>query len=660
MMYSQGASLPLAPGHATLTDGVWGAAFDRSRATTVPTMRDDLFDADLSHAVENFRVAAGRAEGSHEGPPFLDGDLYKWLEAAAATLAHHPDPELDATLDELIALIGSAQRPDGYIHTPTLIAERARDGDITLADRLNFETYNLGHLMTAGCLHHEATGKDSLLGLGVRAAEFIISLVDNNPDLIARSAICPSHYMGTVELYRTTGDERFLQLAKDLVRLRDLVATSGYGGDDNQDRVPLAGAEHVVGHAVRANYLYAGLADLLLESPNPDLAARLERLWDDVATSKVYLTGGHGALYDGASPDGYPWQGEITKVHQSYGRPYQLPHTTAHNETCATIGNILWAWRMLLRTGEVRYADAIDVAVNNTLLASIGLDGASYFYTNPLRQVAGLPYPLRRAGDTALDPVPAPPPSDERLRQRYLSCFCCPPNIARTLARLPEYCYSATTDGLQVHQFASGTATAEVDGGTLALAQATDYPRDGRVVVTVTAAPSGAATIAVRVPGWADGATLTVNGADSPATPGTYAELTRTWAVGDEIALDLPMRVRKIVAHRLVEEATNQVAVQRGPVVHCLETHDLPDGVRPGDVLLPRSATFTERTLTIAGNEVVALEAEALVRPVGDPDALYAELTTADPRPVTVRLIPYYAWANRGPSEMTVWLPVAW
>ena len=657
-MYHATASAPLDLRAVGLTHGLWAEAWARCRTVTVPTMRHDLFDARLSGAVENFRVAAGRADGGHVGPPFLDGDLYKWMEAAIATLTQRDDPELEETLDQIIALIGEVQRSDGYVHTPTQIQHKLAGTDGTLADRLSFESYNLGHLMTAACLHHRVTGKTTMLTLAENAAGFLISLVENTPEVIARSAICPSHYMGTVELHRTTGDPRYRQLAHDLIRLRELVPASGLGGDDNQDRIPLTETEAVVGHAVRANYLYAGLADLLLEDEDPELAARLDRLWTDVATSKVYLTGGHGALYDGASPDGYPWQEQITKVHQSYGRPFQLPQTTAHNETCATIGNILWAWRMLLRTGDARFADAIDVAVNNTLLASIGLDGASYFYTNPLRQVRGLPFPLRRAGDTALDPVPAPPPSDERLRQRYLSCFCCPPNIARTLARLPELCYSVTADGIMVHQFAAGTVTVDTPSGRLGIEQHTDYPREGRVVLVVTEAPEGDTSIGVRIPGWATDATLTVVGDDTPAEPGTYARVTRRWRVGDTVELDLPMRVRRLTAHHLVEEATNQVALQRGPVVYCLEHHDLDGDARPAEVLLPRRATFTQRRMTIAGTEVVALDAEVLRRPVQDD--LYADLPDEDPTQIAATFIPYHAWANRGPSEMTVWLPLHW
>ncbi|WP_344676522.1 glycoside hydrolase family 127 protein [Tessaracoccus defluvii] len=654
------ASAQLPVGSATLTFGPWAERFEHVRDRAVPTMRDDLFDDVLSGARHNFEVATGRADGAHQGPPFLDGDLYKWLEAAVALLAQGDDPELDTCVEDLVSLIAEAQRADGYLHTPTQIAQLQRGADETLADRLNFETYNLGHLMTAACLHHAVTGRTTLLAVAERAAGFLINLIADNPDLVARSAICPSHYMGTVELFRTTGDSRYLQLARDLITLRDRVPASGLGGDDNQDRLTFAETEAVVGHAVRSNYLYAGIADLLLEEPDEDVAARLTRLWEDVANAKVYLTGGHGALYDGASPDGFPWQEQITKVHQSYGRPYQLPQITAHNETCATIGNMLWSWRMLLRTGEVRYADSIEVAVNNTLFGSIGIGDPGYFYTNPLRQVGDLPYPLRRAGDTALDPVPAPPPSDERLRQRYLSCFCCPPNIVRTIARLSEYCYSALPDGLMIHQYAGGRGTVTTADGELAVEQHTDYPRSGTVRIVVTAAPSSPTTLAIRVPTWAVGATLSLNGEAVDAIPGRYAKVRRGWSVGDEIVLELPLSARKLVSHALVEETTNQVAIQRGPVVYCVESTDLPDGVRPSDLLIPRHAEFTEATATIDGAEIVTLSTVAARRPAVDPDALYADLPTDDPTDVAVTLIPYAAWANRGASEMSVWLPLRW
>lgn len=314
---------------------------------------------------------------------------------------------------------------------------------------------------------------------------------------------------------------------------------------------------------------------------------------------------------------------------------------------------------MLSLTGEARYADVIEQIAYNSLLASISLDGAEYFYTNPLRQVRDLPFPLRRPGDTAIHPVPSPPPSDERLRERYLSCFCCPPNIARTLARFHERAASLSPDGLFVHQY--GGSSIDLAGGLLSLREDSDYPWNEQITFTVTAAAEGGLPVHLRIPGWSTGATITVNGeAVAASEPGTYTRLERTWAEGDVIVLTLPMPVRVLRGHRLAEEITNQVAVRRGPVVYALESTDLPDGVVLEQAAVRRGASFEMTTGEIAGSSVTVLTTQLAVIPDADEDALYADLDEAALQTVPVTLIPYFAWGNRGPSEMSVWLPVVW
>lgn len=665
-------STSVAPGSVTLTDGPWRALHERVAAVTVPTMSALLHDPAVGHALENFRIAAGDAPGGHAGPPFMDGDTYKWLEAAAALQSWQHDDDRAAWIAEATDVIGRAQRADGYIHTQTQIAQAAAkpasgdgqaagllgQGTTALADRLNFETYNLGHLMTAGAVLQRATGDPALLELGRRAADYIDHLWRNRTDLLARSAICPSHYMGVVELYRETRDERYLELAKALLDIRDRVATSGQGGDDNQDRLPLREQRVIAGHAVRSTYLYAGVADVVAETGDAELLAVLENLWRDLVTSKLYVTGGCGALYDGASPDGNPEQGVITRVHQSFGRPYQLPQATAHNESCASIGLVLWAWRMLALTGESHYADTIEQVLVNALPAMIGLDGRSYFYTNALRQVAGLPYDLRRPGDTAIRPVPAPPPSDERMRQEWLSCFCCPPNIARILAELPYLLHAVTPDGLRIDQYVSSDVRVEVAGKPFAVAIRSDLEgpqSQGTVTITVTEAAQ--ATLRVRVPGWAPEAVVSVNGDAVGAREHGYAVVERDWQVGDVVTLTMQLRVRTLVAHPFAEEATNQVAIVRGATVYCLESMDV--AVPVARVLVPRKIVWEPSETDIAGTTVTALRGTCLAAPE-QAEGLYAELATADPVPVEVTLVPYAVWANRGPSEMSVWLPVAW
>lgn len=649
---------PVDTSGARWASGFWRDVHDRTRDVTVPQIWGSLSDPEVSPGLRNFRIAAGLEQGEHHGPPFTDGDLYKWFEAAVNSLETDPDAELADRLEELAGLIASVQRADGYLHTPTAIAERNGTATVALADRFNFETYNLGHLISAAVRHHEVTGSETLLGAARAAARFLEHLAADKPLELARSAICPSHYMAVVDLYRATGDERYLRLAEAFVRVRDDFED---GGDDNQDRVPVREQTVVAGHAVRANYLYAGLADLVAETGDTTLLAVLENLWDDVVSSKLYLTGGCGALYDGASPDGHPWQREISRVHQAYGRPYQLPHTTAHAESCANIGMILWSERMLALTGDARYADVIEQIAFNSLLASISLDGGAYFYTNALRQVRGLPFPLRRPGDTGQPVVPAPPPSDERLRQSYLPCFCCPPNIARTLASLHTRAASVSERGLFVHLYSGSEIRADDGPGRrLSLREQSDYPWDGRIELTVLEA-SGDMPLHLRVPGWSRGATLTVNGEPvAVSAPGSYTRVERDWAPGDVVELVLPMPVRVLRGHRLAEELTNQAAVQRGPVVYCLESADLPRGVRLEQAAWRRGTHLRTVDAQIGDTRFVALDGELAVLPLESAGGLYEDLEDTALGTAGARLVPYFAWGNRGPGEMSVWLPVVW
>jgi DUF1680 family protein len=629
-------SVPL--GASRWTGGFWHEQFERCRNVMVPNMWRLLNDPDIAHAYANFLVAAGDRPGTHRGPKWHDGDFYKWLEAAAAVYAMTRDECLNALMDEVIDTIGKAQREDGYLHTPVLIAQR----DAEFRDRLDFETYNMGHLMTAACVHFRATRKRSLLDIACRAAEYLYRFYQSAAPELARNAICPSHYMGVIELYRTTGDLKYLELGKSLVEIRDLVTG---GADDNQDRLPFRQQTSVVGHAVRANYLYAGVADVVAETGDHSLLETLQSLWTDVVTHKMYLTGGCGALYDGASPYGSADQASITRVHQAYGRDYQLPSATAHNETCASIGNVLWNWRMLSLTGEARFADTLELALFN-LLSGIGLDGTSFFYTNTLRQV-DLPFELRWS----------------RTRTPYISCFCCPPNIVRTIAESSGFAYSVSDNAVWVNLYGSSTLeTCLPSGARLRLTQRTDYPWDGQIVVRVDDAPGEELALRLRIPAWAHGATINVNGTTQRVQAGEYHEVRRTWHAGDTVELELPLRARVMQAHPLVEEVRNQVAVMRGPLVYCLESTDLSSDVRVTDVHVPRTIELTNTTSTEGPLEgMTLLKGNALSYPedTGFGTSLYRELANGPARDTEITLIPYFAWANRGASEMSVWLPLA-
>jgi DUF1680 family protein len=637
-------SVPLAD--VRWTGGFWGEQFERCHQVMIPNMWRLLEDPTISHAYTNFRIAAGYEEGNHRGPQWNDGDFYKWLEGVAAVYAVTKDPELDALMDRLITLFGEVQRADGYIHTPVIIKQRQGLAEAErFQERLDFETYNLGHLMTTACVHYRATGKSTLLDLACKAADYLYRFyIESSPEL-ARNAICPSHYMGVIELYRTTGDPRYLELGRNLVEIRDLVTN---GGDDNQDRVPFREQDRAVGHAVRANYLYAGVADIVAETGDESLMAVLESLWQSVVTQKMHITGGCGALYDGASPDGSPAQHTITRVHQAYGRAYQLPNSTAHNETCANIANAMWNWRMLLLTGEARFADVMELVFYNSALAGISLDGKKFFYTNTLRQVDDLPYKLRWS----------------RTRSEYISCFCCPPNLVRMIAEVNGYAYSLSTDALWVHLYGSSVLeTTTASGDTLQVTQESSYPWDGSIRLTIDRPTSSVRVLMVRIPGWAKSATVTVNDepiAEKPV-PGTYCRIERAWGAGDVVAIELPMPVRLLQSHPLVEETRNQVAVMRGPVVYCLESPDLPAGVRPIDVALARNSHFTVETGSVPGEPLTGIPAlmGTGVSRVAGPSwtgQLYQEVTPPVTRECPIKLIPYYAWDNRGKSEMTVWL----
>ncbi len=627
------------------TGGFWAERFDVCHQAMIPNMWKLLEDSRVSHAYDNFLVAAGQKQGRHRGPKWHDGDFLKWLEAVAFVYGMTHDEALDRQMDEIIAVIGKAQREDGYLHTPVIIEQRSQGKDASeFQERLDFETYNMGHLMTCACTHYRATGKTSLLKIAQRATDYLYDLYKKSPEIVANNAICPSHYMGVIEMYRTVHDPRYLELAKGLIDVRDQVSN---GTDHNQDRIPFRRQTEAVGHAVRANYLYAGVADIYAETGDRSLLDTLETLWRDVAYRKMYITGATGALYDGASPDGSSKHSAIQLVHQAYGRDYQLPNVTAYNESCATIGFAMWNWRMLNITGQARFADILEQVLYNGVLSTISLDGKAFFYRNTLCQLDDLPFELRWS----------------EHREPYISCFCCPPNIVRTIAEVAAYAYSLSDRGVWVNLYGSNTLDTQLpDGSAVKLTQQTDYPWDGAIRITVEEMPSAACSLFLRMPGWAREAAVRVNGqpADDRPTAGQYYELRRRWSKGDCVEVVLPETVRLMEAHPLVEEARNQVAVMRGPVVYCLESIDLPAGdVDIQEIVLSADATFNHHFDRDLLGGIMILKGQAGRLPGGDwGTTLYRELSSDTPKPVDISLVPYYAWGNRGDSEMTVWLPV--
>ncbi|MGE3312024.1 MAG: glycoside hydrolase family 127 protein [Limisphaerales bacterium] len=649
---SPGAAVrPVALNEVRWTRGFWFDRTENLRTNLVPDMIRLMEGTNVSQYLENFRIAAGLSDRRPRGAPFNDGDFYKLIESASALLAVTHDARLAQFLESAIPVIASAQRPDGYLHTPVLARARLGDSDaVPFRDRNNFELYNLGHLMTAASVHHRVTGKADLLAVARKAADFLKDTLENGPPAAARSSVCPSHIMGLVELARVTGENRYLQLARMFFSLRTPNPT---GGDDNQDRIPFEDQDHAMGHAVRANYLYAGATDLFLETRDPALWKPLGAIWTNVVRQKMYLTGGCGALYDGASPDGARNQGSITRVHQAYGRNYQLPNTTAHNETCASVGLILWNWRMFLATGEARYMDVLERALHNTVLAGVGLSGASYFYTNPLRVTDPMPADLRWS----------------RIRRPYASSFCCPPNVLRTLAESATYAYATSSNAVWINLYGASELGTELNGRRIALRQETDSPWDGRVRIRWIEAPSEEFALRLRLPSWvgseASNATPEVRVNDralelSPDVSG-YLEIRRAWRPGDTVDLVFPMPVLVIEANPLVEETLNQVALQRGPFVYCLESTDLPPDVSITSVAIPSGIDLLARKDENLLGGCVVLEGRGRVRRQTPwRGELYRPQGPTQESALAARFIPYAFWGNRGPGEMTVWFPLAW
>ena len=653
-------NLPM--GAVQWTGGFWGDRFNMLASSAIwdmwqtwntPWETLDENGKHGSHGFRNFEVAAGTVKGKHHGPPFHDGDFYKWLEACASVYAVTKDPKIDALMDKVIEQIALAQRADGYIHTPVVISERlkgidshaltenaagieiGKDQKHAFASRLNFETYNLGHLMTAGIIHKRATGKTTLFDCGKKAADFLYNFLTRDAAELSRNAICPSHYMGAAEMYRETGDQKYLTLAEGLIAIRDSVKN---GEDHNQDRHKFRDQYEAMGHAVRANYLYAGVADLYAETGEAQLMKNLSAIWSDIINHKIYIMGGCGALYDGVSPDGTTYnQPSIQQIHQAYGRQFQLPQEYAHNEICAQIGMMLFSWRMFQTTVDPQYIDNIENELYNGILSGISLDGKDFFYTEALRRTAEYPYVLRWP----------------KHRQRYISCFCCPPNTLRTLCQAQEYAYSMKGDTLWVNLYGNNSLKTK----DLEIEQTTNYPWDGKITLTVKKAKT-LKSIRLHIPGWSTEHQLTLNGqsilVEDLCQP-------RKWKKGDVIELNLPMKVRLMEANPLVEEAKNEIAVMRGPIVYCLEGQDVGGKHRINDIAIPADVQFTESKITISGHEMIALEADVPLVNCDSwrNDELYRELRPVKNAKVHIRLIPYYAWDNRGIQDMSLWLPLA-
>ncbi len=624
------------------TKGFWAERFQVCKDSMVPHLWETYTSKNICYSFQNFRVAAGLDTGRFRGPSFHDGDFYKTLEAVAALYASTKDKKLDAMMDEAIAVIAKAQREDGYVYTKSIIEQKKNGKGELFEDKLSFEAYNFGHLMTVACVHYRATGKTTLLEIAKKATEFLITFYNKATPEQARNAICPSHYMGITEMYRTTGEQKYLALAKKLIDIRGM----SEGSDDNSDRLPFRKMTEVNGHAVRANYLFAGVSDVYAETGDTTLLHTLDIMWNDVTNHKLYVTGGCGALYDGLSQEAISYKPDsIQKIQQAYGKAYQLPNLTAHNETCANIGNVLWNYRMLQLTADAKYADMIELELYNAVLSGISMDGNKFFYTNPLAATKDYPYDLRWSGG----------------RSKYISkSNCCPPNVIRTIAEVNNYMYSIGNDGLYVNLYGGNQLSTKLqDGSAIQLEQTTNYPWDGSVNITIKEASAKEMSVFLRIPAWCTSAAIKVNGKTLVQTLqfGAYNQLKRVWKAGDKIELELKMPTVLLESNPLVEETKNQVAVKRGPIVYCLESADLKSSQKVFNVAIPSNIQFVTKPITIDKGNVIALEGNAKLLQHTFTKALYKPLNTTT-QPIKIKLIPYYAWANRGQTDMTVWLPL--
>ena len=628
------------------TKGLWKERFDTCAAATVPQLQHMFESKDISHVVENFKICAGESDGEFDGTVFGDGDFYKWMESAVYTAAKTKNRELLDQIEEYIRLIGKAQQPDGYISTKQIIGEMRKNGITRMGDINDFEVYNFGHLFTAACLHKRITGKDSFMEIAVRTADYLEHLyAEAMASGEVQTAVCPSHYMGLVEMYRTTKESRYLCLAKQAVKLRDSVKN---GMDDNQDRIPLKEHDRIIGHAVRANYLYAGVADLCLEETDEDYQRVLHQVWRSLADKKIYITGGCGALYNGASPYGNFFVDQ--KIHQAYGYEYQLPNITAYNETCASLGGVFWAYRMFQMEPEAEYFDMIERMMLNTNLAALSLDGKRFFYENMLRRAKKLDYEL-------IWPL---------SRSEYILSYCCPPNLARTVAQSSEYAYTVSKDTVWLGMYGANRARIRLESGAdFCLVQDTEYPCDGRIrFVCETVRANQGIFLNLRIPGWTAGGSISVNGEErklTKAQAGTYQTVEVTDPEKTEVLLLLDMNVRYTTAHNMVEEACGQAAVERGPLVYCCESADT-EAETLDDLYLDPDAEFGTAQIEIEGRRISALETEfyRMDREGYDRNALYQPLAFRGMQKEKVRLIPYYAWDNREFGEMRIWFPVAY
>lgn len=594
--------------------------------------------------VKNFEMAAARSGKFCTIFPFDDTDIYKTIEGASFSLSLFPDKKLEAYIDTLIEKVGKAQEPDGYLYTARTInpnEPHSWSGKERWSKEReqSHELYNAGHMYEAAAAHYYATGKKSFLNIAIKNADLVCSVF--GPD---KKHVAPGHEvveMGLVKLYRITGKKEYLQTAKYFIDERGHY--DGYdakskdpwkSGSYWQDHVPVVKQEEAIGHAVRAGYLYAGMADVAALTGDEKYLQAIDKIWENMVSKKFYVQGGLGAVPQG----------------ERFGENYELPNSTAYNETCAAIANVYWNHRMFLLHGDAKYMDVLEKSLYNGLISGVGMDGKSFFYTNAMQIKNSFSH-------AAMEPE----------RAGWFDCSCCPTNVARLIPSIPGYTYAQKDDNVYVNLFVNSNATINVHGKPVSIVQQNNYPWDGNLKFTVSPKTPDAFSLLVRIPGWANNeavpsdlysftatavekVTIKINGAavDYPMEKG-YAVLKRRWKKGDVVEVNLPMEIKKVVAHAKVKDDLGKVAIQRGPLMYCAEWPD--NNGKVSNIIIPAATTFTPEYKPGLLNGVVTLNA---VVPVVMVDAGGENIST---QKKSFLAIPYYAWAHRGKGEMMLWFP---
>lgn len=640
-----------------IEDGFWSRFTELVRETVIPyqwdALNDRIPDAEPSHAIRNFRIAAGQESGEFAGFVFQDSDLAKWLEAVGYSLANHPDPELERTADEAIELVAAAQHPNGYLNTYFTIKDPGSEWTNLYEAH---ELYCAGHMIEAAVAYYEATGKRKLLDVVCKFADHIDSVFGRESGKIRGYDGHQEIELALVKLHRVTGEQRYLKLAQFFIdergtELNFLVEecknSDGYSIWSrskrsapnikqlayNQAHKPVREQDVAVGHSVRAMYMYTAMADLARLSKDEGLLEACRRLWDNTTKRQMYITGGIGSTHHG----------------EAFSFDYDLPNDTVYAETCASIGLIFFANRMLQLEAKSEYADVLERALYNNVIGSMSQDGKHYFYVNPLEV-----WPKASEKNPGRHHVKA-------VRQKWFGCSCCPPNVARLLSSLNDYIYTASTEENKIytHLFIGSTASFELAAGQVTIKQESRLPWEGYVRLELTAVPNAAFTLALRVPSWCYGnAVLKINGTTTAyeVTNG-YAAVNREWAQGDVVEWEPMLEAQLIAANPEIRANAGKIAIERGPLVYCLEEADNSS---------PLSALSINRGVQLqsyydndllGGAVIIEAEGRADERTSWDADTPYRPLTNISAaEPAKLRAVPYFLWGNRQPGEMTVWI----